>query len=141
MNALKKITNCRECGGDSLTWQAVSTNKTGIAEGRLCTQDVGCTFVLGCDDCSETLALLSADHIASILPAGQSAYQFQTGAYEVELGPERWAKVHAVFDSHNQSESMGCECPVEPDEFRCEGSDLNGLVSEILIELDLARPE
>lgn len=128
MNALKKITNCRECGGDSLTWQAVSNNKSGVAEGRLRTQDVGCTFVLGCDDCSETLALLSADHIASILPAGQSAYLFQTGAYEVELGQERWTKVHAVFDRYKLTEEMG-------------GGDINGLVSEILIELDLARPE
>lgn|GEM_PF-2449759 len=126
MNVLKKITNCRECGSDALTWQAVSNNKTGIAEGRLRTQDVSCTFVLGCDDCSETLATASADHIASILPAGQSAYQFQTGAYEVELGREKWAKVHAVFDRYKLNEDMG-------------DGDINGLVSEILIELELAR--
>lgn len=76
-----------------------------------------------------------------LLDIGGSLHLFQTGAYEVELGQERWAKVHAVFDRYNQSEAMGCECPVEPDEFRCEGSDLNGLVSEILVELDLARAE
>lgn len=56
----------------------------------------------------------------------EPVYHFETGAYEVELGPERWAKVHAVCDRYKLNEDMG-------------GGDINGLVSEILIELGLAR--
>ena len=62
-----KVRNCRECESTSLTWQAVNTNKTGIAEGRLRTHEVTCVFVLGCDDCSETLLTVSADRVAEQL--------------------------------------------------------------------------
>lgn len=63
-----KITKCRECGGTSLTWHTQQTTRSGVVQGRLRTDEVSCVFFLGCDDCSETLALASADNIAQGLP-------------------------------------------------------------------------
>ncbi|MBH3355301.1 hypothetical protein KVH38_20910 (plasmid) [Stutzerimonas stutzeri] len=34
--------------------------------------EVKCLFVLGCDDCSETLAILSADRVAGLLNAART---------------------------------------------------------------------
>lgn len=132
--SLMKTHACPECESTSLTWQAVNTNKSGIPEGRLRTHEVTCIFVLGCDDCSETIATVSADKIASALPAGDSIYPFQTGAYEVELGQDKWSAVHSIFENYNSSE-------IPSEEFTCTEGDVNGLVSEILITLDLARAE
>jgi len=65
--SVSKIQKCRECESTSLKWQAVNTNRGGVAEGRLRTHEVTCVFVLGCDDCSETLLTVSADKIAEQL--------------------------------------------------------------------------
>ncbi len=64
---------CKACGGTSLTWFAQSENKSGVQEGRLRTHEVSSVFVLGCDDCSETLRVVSADKMAALLnnPAAQ----------------------------------------------------------------------
>lgn len=58
---------CRHCGSTSLTWLATNQNRSGVQEGRLRTNEVSCIFVLGCDDCSETLRAVSADKIADRL--------------------------------------------------------------------------
>lgn len=63
------ITSCKECGSTSLTWFAQNTVKNGIQQNRLNTNDIDCIFVLGCDECSETLALVSADRIADLMNA------------------------------------------------------------------------
>ena len=55
---------CRECGSTALSWFAQNTVSNGIQQNRLNTSDVQCVFVLGCDDCSETLKIISADKIA-----------------------------------------------------------------------------
>src|SRR5450830_1035577 len=55
---------CRECGSTALSWFAQNTVPNGIQQNRLNTSDVQCVFVLGCDDCSETLKIISADKIA-----------------------------------------------------------------------------
>ena len=55
---------CRECGSAALSWFAQNTVPNGIQQNRLNTSDVQCVFVLGCDDCSETLKIISADKIA-----------------------------------------------------------------------------
>lgn len=62
---MKIPTSCRECGSKSLTWFAQNTVHNGIQQNRLNTHDITCLFVLGCDDCSETLKLVSADDIAA----------------------------------------------------------------------------
>jgi hypothetical protein len=65
-----RIDSCKECGSKSLSWfTTTSTGFTGIQQGRLTTNDVTCQFVLGCDDCSETLRVVNADTFAARLNA------------------------------------------------------------------------
>lgn len=65
-----RIDTCKECGSKSLSWFANNTTGTsGIQNGRLRIDDVTCQFVLGCDDCSETLRVVKADTIAARLNA------------------------------------------------------------------------
>lgn len=64
---LPSITECRECGSTSLTWDTHNKNISQAQQGRLTTQDIRCQFVLGCDHCSETLAVVSADQVAAWL--------------------------------------------------------------------------
>lgn len=64
-----KITECRECGSNDLFWHTHSTSASGVQEGRLRSLEVECIFVLGCNDCSETLATVSADKIAVLMTA------------------------------------------------------------------------
>ncbi|CAK15049.1 hypothetical protein PSEEN2230 [Pseudomonas entomophila L48] len=61
------IRECCECGSDALTWQTHNKNVGHAQHGRLTTQDIQCLLVLGCDECSETLAVVSADQIATWL--------------------------------------------------------------------------
>ncbi|MNQ43188.1 hypothetical protein D3C85_569080 [compost metagenome] len=61
---MKPITECKQCGSTSLFWFATNTNRTGVMEGRLRTHEITCEFVLGCNDCSETLRVISADSLA-----------------------------------------------------------------------------
>jgi hypothetical protein len=58
-------------------------------------------------------------------------YVFETEAYGVALSPEQWSAVHGVFDNYNESDH-------KDEEFKISESDINGLVSGILVELDLA---
>lgn len=68
MKALS-ITACKECGSKHMTWQTSILNRSNVQQGRLNTRDVECVFVLGCDECSETLATVSADKFAAHLNA------------------------------------------------------------------------
>lgn len=63
------VTECKECGGNDLTWQTSNVSRSGIQQGRLRTSEVECLFVLGCDSCSETLATVSADKVADLMNA------------------------------------------------------------------------
>lgn len=67
---LSKITKCRECGSESLTWGTHNKNIGQASHGRLTTHDVRCLFVLGCDECSETLDVVDADKVAVWLTRG-----------------------------------------------------------------------
>ena len=60
---------CGNCGSSSLTWQTHNVIRLGCAvqQGRLNTNEVQAMFVLGCDDCSETIAVRNADDIARLL--------------------------------------------------------------------------
>jgi len=71
-------TQCRHCSSDDLSWEACNTVSNGIQNGLLRTTDVQCLFVLGCNECSETLLRVDADRIADLLhaapePSGQEA--------------------------------------------------------------------
>lgn len=61
--------SCKECGSKALTWFTTNANKSGVQEGRLRSNEITCQFVLGCDDCSETLRVINADTIAARMNA------------------------------------------------------------------------
>lgn len=63
------IKACTECGSTHLTWQSSVVNRSSVQQGRLNTSDVECLFFLGCDECSETLATISADKVAGLMNA------------------------------------------------------------------------
>lgn len=60
---------CKECGSDALFWFDSNTNTSGIMEGRLRTNEITCTFVLGCADCSATIKTVRAETIAARMTA------------------------------------------------------------------------
>lgn len=62
-------TRCRHCESTDLEWFAHVRAVNDVPHGRLTTHDVGCVFVLGCNECSETLHTVKADSIASLLAA------------------------------------------------------------------------
>lgn len=61
------VTECKACQSTSLTWFTQNATFSGVQQGRLRTSEVTCQFVLGCDYCSETLAVISADKVADLL--------------------------------------------------------------------------
>jgi len=63
------ITCCKECGSKDLSWDTHNRIRTDVQQGRLNTSDVTCVFVLGCNECSETLAVVSADTVAASMNA------------------------------------------------------------------------
>ncbi|MFL1551710.1 hypothetical protein ACI77I_21890 [Pseudomonas sp. D47] len=63
------VTKCKACDSTDLFWFANKTVPNGILHNRLNTHDVQCSFVLGCNNCSETLAVVSADKIAELMNA------------------------------------------------------------------------
>ncbi|HGO9799695.1 TPA: hypothetical protein ACLEB8_004885 [Pseudomonas aeruginosa] len=62
-----QITKCKCCGSADLSWQTSNTVRNDIQQGRLNTNDVECVFTLGCNYCSETLAVVSADQVAALM--------------------------------------------------------------------------
>ena len=58
---------CKECGSKSLSWDTHSKTTSGVAEGRLRSNEVQCLFVLGCNECSETIMVVDADRVAGEL--------------------------------------------------------------------------
>ncbi|MGE8122537.1 hypothetical protein [Pseudomonas fulva] len=79
---LTKITECRECGSTDLTWQTHNENISDAPHGRLRTTDVRCLLVLGCDYCSETLTVCSADQVTAWLNECQEASAEQSAPVE-----------------------------------------------------------
>lgn len=80
-----KITSCKECESTELTWQHSIINRSEVQQGRLNTRDVECVFFLGCDQCSETLATVSADRVVDLMN------KVQTGAAAAADQAERTA--------------------------------------------------
>lgn len=65
--SMPTITHCRECQSKSLSWQTHNKNTSDVQQGRLNSNDIQCQLILGCDSCSETLAIISADRVAAWL--------------------------------------------------------------------------
>lgn len=66
---MSAITSCKECGSTDLSWQTHNRVDNGVQQNRLNTNDVTCVFVLGCNACSETLAVMNADKVAASMNA------------------------------------------------------------------------
>jgi len=64
------IQQCRNCKSEDLSWFVAKKNTSGVVDGRLCMHDIKVIFVLGCNECSETLKIVDADIVAENLPIG-----------------------------------------------------------------------
>lgn len=65
--------SCKHCDSTDLEWFAHLRVLNDVPHGRLNTHDVGCVFVLGCAECSETLHVVKAADIAPLLATPASA--------------------------------------------------------------------
>lgn len=98
MTKISEITECSECGSKSLTWGTHYKTNSGVPEGRLRSSEVQCLFVLGCDECSETLAIVSVDKVAAALSAQKSDPWAPSGAdYDSAIHRNPDAKAWADF--------------------------------------------
>lgn len=64
---ITEIKDCGCCGSDNLFWSTHYETKSGVPDGRLRMSEVSCVFVLGCEYCSETLLVMTADELAEKL--------------------------------------------------------------------------
>lgn len=60
-------TECPNCGGKNLSWGQTCINQGQAQDGRIRMSEVECSFFVGCDDCSETVMIVSADKIVDFL--------------------------------------------------------------------------
>ncbi|ELQ8317471.1 hypothetical protein ACM73L_31480 [Pseudomonas aeruginosa] len=60
-------TPCKHCGSQDQSWATNIVSRGEAQNGRLRLSDVACQFVLGCNRCSETLMVLSADRVAGLM--------------------------------------------------------------------------
>jgi hypothetical protein len=58
---------CSNCGSTMLEWMAVAQGSSAIAVNRLGLGDVTMSFALGCEECSETIRVVSAEAVAYAL--------------------------------------------------------------------------
>jgi hypothetical protein len=58
---------CPNCGSQDLTWSAFVKSTAPVAVNRLNTGDVSAQFALGCEECSETVKIVSAQAVAAVL--------------------------------------------------------------------------
>ncbi|EGL64482.1 hypothetical protein AGRO_2691 [Agrobacterium sp. ATCC 31749] len=66
-------TTCKNCGGNLNSWFTSNRVNSMAVDGRLKSNEISCNFVLGCDECSETLRVVAADEIAGQMNATLSA--------------------------------------------------------------------
>ncbi len=69
MNDFNLMRECKACGSKLLTWHCEAQNRGGVQDGRIKMHEVGVTFFLGCDECSETLRIVDGDVVAAALTA------------------------------------------------------------------------
>eukprot|EP00659_Diplonema_papillatum_P003090 gene3090-4852_t len=104
-----RITACKECRGTALTWQTSIINRSEVQQGRLNTRDVECVFFLGCDHCSETLAMVSADKVAGLMNSqaeqDQAYYRLNDHNNETERYLDEAAKLLSEIVQSGQAYS------------------------------------
>lgn len=64
---MKTPKTCKNCGSEDLEWFCNPTNLGGVVDGKLCMREIGVSFFLGCNHCSETLFVVGGDRIAEYL--------------------------------------------------------------------------
>ena len=53
---------CPVCGSEKLTWETgVRSTANGVVDGRFKLNEIEGIFILGCDECSETVQVISSD--------------------------------------------------------------------------------
>ncbi|WP_102945268.1 hypothetical protein [Stenotrophomonas sp. VV52] len=72
-------THCKECGSTELEWFSHVRILNAVQQGQLNTHDVGCVFVLGCIECSESLSIVKAEDVAGLLNAAPPAQGIDLG--------------------------------------------------------------
>ncbi len=65
-------TPCKHCGSQDQSWQTRNIVLGPAQDGRLKVSEVECQFVFGCNHCSETLLVLSADRLAALMNGSSS---------------------------------------------------------------------
>jgi hypothetical protein len=123
------ITKCRECGSTAMTWNTSIVIRSDVQQGRLNTSNVECLFFLGCDECSETLATVSADKVAGLMnseiASSASAAPVETVQATAAKRPmtkaEMQARISLLSDEmdHNEEENRDMQ------------SEINGLYKKI----------
>lgn len=105
--SITKITECRECGSKSLTWQTHNKNISDAQHGRLRTSDIRCQLTLGCDECSETLVIMSADQVAVWLTEQGQA---QSNKHQDSSAPPAVASASEVEESLQWLDDFVARC-------------------------------
>lgn len=98
---LKIPSECRNCGGTCLKWFAdVTTQQTAVNGARFRLNEVQHIFVLGCEECSETLLVARGDDIAELL----NAPSLVSAAL---LVPQLHEAINAVLDCWHRAGPQG----------------------------------
>jgi hypothetical protein len=58
---------CKNCGGHLFEWDFIVQNKGGCEDGRLKLNEISGVYVLGCQECSETLKTIRAEEVIPLL--------------------------------------------------------------------------
>lgn len=58
---------CPNCGNDEFSISPTIINTTKVVDGRLRMHDLAIRFVVGCDNCSETIKVLTEDQIKVVV--------------------------------------------------------------------------
>ncbi len=63
---IQKLSNCKNCGSDDLSWNYGVKNTGTAIDGRLCLREIKPEAYLGCNKCSETLGVCSVEKAIDI---------------------------------------------------------------------------
>lgn len=113
-------TQCKFCGSSNLSWFCGTHNTSDAVDGRLRMHDVSVHFVQGCNDCSETVAVVPGEQIAehfnqlqihpevslkNVINASDPVY-VDLSALERLSGPERAAMLKLSIASEKPTGSV-----------------------------------
>lgn len=59
--------SCPNCGSHKSSWGCTTRNAGSATDGRLRLSEVVVLFYLGCNDCSETIKILTSDEVVALM--------------------------------------------------------------------------